>query len=66
MKVALKKKKLSTGKYSLFIEYYKGTILDENGKTKHNRELKYLIINPKNKSDKFKNKETQELAGKVS
>ena len=32
MKISLKKKKLNTGKYSLFIEYYKGTIIDENGK----------------------------------
>jgi len=51
MKISLKKKKLKTGKHSLFIEYYKGTIIDKNGKTKHNREFeylkKYLIIDPK-------------------
>ena len=69
MKITLKKKKLNTGKYSLFIEYYKGTIIDENGKTKHNREFEYLkeylIIEPKNKTEKLKNKETLELAEKI-
>ena len=42
MKITLKKKKLNTGKYNLFIEYYKGTIIDKNGKSKHNREFEYL------------------------
>ncbi len=69
MKITLKKKKLNTGKYSLFIEYYKGTILDENGKTKHNREFEYLkeylIIDPKSKKEKDSNKETLELAEKI-
>ncbi|WP_437824813.1 tyrosine-type recombinase/integrase [Tenacibaculum mesophilum] len=69
MKISLKKKKLKTGKYSLFIEYYKGTIIDKNGKTKHDREFEYLkeylIISPKTKSEKQKNKETLELAEKI-
>jgi integrase len=69
MKITLKKKKLNTGKYSLFIEYYKGTILDENGKTKHNREFEYLkeylIIDPKSKKEKDCNRETLELAEKI-
>lgn len=69
MKISLKKKKLKTGKYSLFIEYYKGTIIDKNGKTKHDREFEYLkeylIISPKTKSEKKKNKETLELAEKI-
>ena len=69
MKITLKKKKLNTGKYSLFIEYYKGTIIDKNGKSKHNREFEYLkqylIIDPKSKKEKEKNKETLELAKKI-
>lgn len=69
MKISLKKKKLNTGKYSLFIEYYKGTITDKDGKVKHNREFeylkKYLIIEPKNKIERNKNKETLELAEKI-
>lgn len=69
MKITLKKKKLNTGKYSLFIEYYKGTITDEKGKSKHNREFeylkKYLIIDPKSKKEKNDNKETLELAEKI-
>ncbi|WBX69694.1 site-specific integrase [Tenacibaculum dicentrarchi] len=69
MKISLKKKKLKTGKYSLFIEYYKGTVIDKNGKTKHDREFEYLkqylIIEPKSKTDKLENKETQGLAEKI-
>lgn len=69
MKITLKKKKLSTGKYSLFIEYYKGTIIGENGKSKHNREFEYLkeylIIDPKSKKEKDDNKTTLELAEKI-
>lgn len=65
MKITLKKKKLNTGKYSLFIEYYKGTTLDANGKTKHNRDFEYLkqylIIDPKNKDEKKANKDTLKL-----
>ncbi|WP_272149770.1 tyrosine-type recombinase/integrase [Tenacibaculum aiptasiae] len=69
MKISLKKKKLKTGKYSLFIEYYKGTIIDKNGKTKHDREFEYLkeylVIEPKTKAEKQKNKETLKLAEKI-
>ena len=69
MKISLKKKKLKTGKYSLFIEYYKGTVIDKNGKTKHDREFEYLkeylTIDPKTKAEKQKNKETLELAEKI-
>lgn len=69
MKISLKKKKLKTRKYSLFIEYYKGTIIDKNGKTKHDREFEYLkqylFIEPKNKTEKSENKQTLELAEKI-
>ncbi|MBS9774225.1 MAG: site-specific integrase [Tenacibaculum sp.] len=69
MKIALKKKKLKSGKYSLFIEYYNGTTIDNNGKTVHKRDFeylkKYLIINPTTKEEKQQNKETQKFAEKV-
>lgn len=31
-----------SGKLSLYIEYYKGSFKDSNGKLKHNREFEYL------------------------
>jgi len=69
MKINLKKKKLKTGKYSLYIEYYKGANIDANGKTKHNRDFEYLqqylIIEPKNRNEKIKNKETLEFAENI-
>ncbi len=62
MKIKLKKKKLASGKYSLYIEYYKGTIQDEDGKQTHNREFEYLreylFVNPKDSFEKNKNEET--------
>ncbi|WP_141879197.1 site-specific integrase [Gramella sp. Hel_I_59] len=62
MKINLRKKKLATGKYSLYIDYYKGKILDENGKSKNNREFEYLkeylIIHPKSAFEKKQNEET--------
>ncbi|WP_455508598.1 hypothetical protein [Butyricimonas paravirosa] len=42
MKITLKKKKLTTGKFSLYIEYYKGKIVDAEGNVKHNRDFEYL------------------------
>jgi integrase len=62
MKINLRKKKLTTGKYSLYIDYYKGKITDENGKSKNNREFEYLkeylFISPKTPSEKKENEET--------
>lgn len=37
MKITLKKKKLTNGKLSLYIKYYKGKVVDIKGETKHNR-----------------------------
>jgi len=69
MKIQLKKKKLTSGKYSLFIEYYKGYHIDENGKTKHHREFEYLkryvFPNPKSLEEKNKNKENLLFAEQV-
>ncbi|WP_026838922.1 site-specific integrase [Gillisia sp. JM1] len=62
MKINLRKKKLTTGKYSLYIDYYKGKITDESGKSKNNREFEYLreylYISPKTPSEKRENEET--------
>ena len=58
MKIKLKKKKLKTGKYSLYIEYYKGFIQNDKGKIEHNREFEYLkeylIIEPKTTKERKK------------
>lgn len=62
MKIKLKKKKLATGRYSLYIEYYKGKVRDIDGKQTHKREFEYLKeylhINPKNVSERKENEET--------
>ena len=42
MKVHLRKKKLKSGKTSLYIEYYKGHKTTAEGKIKHLREFEYL------------------------
>ncbi|MGV8963340.1 MAG: tyrosine-type recombinase/integrase [Candidatus Saccharimonadaceae bacterium] len=61
MKIALKEKKLKNGMSSLYIESYKGSSTDENGKRIHLREFKYLNLyqypNPKTASEKKNNKE---------
>jgi len=69
MKISLKKKKLASGKLSLYIEYYKGKVVDADGKTKHNRDFEYLKLylheNPKTTREKQENKETQQLAENI-
>jgi len=51
MKIALKERKLSSGKISLVIEYYKGSEVSKDGKRKHIRDFEnlkiYLHDNPK-------------------
>ena len=42
MKITLRKKKLTTGRYSLYIEYYKGSSQNDQGKTEHARQFEYL------------------------
>ncbi|MCX2679336.1 hypothetical protein OOZ15_05220 [Galbibacter sp. EGI 63066] len=37
MRISLKKKKLKSGKYSLYLEYYKGLYIDPNGTKKQNQ-----------------------------
>ncbi|RXG21255.1 site-specific integrase [Leeuwenhoekiella marinoflava] len=62
MVIKLKKKKLTSGKYSLYIEYYKGKTRDANGKQIHSREFEYLkqylYMSPKNALEKRENEET--------
>tara|TARA_R110000751_G_scaffold274121_1_gene374995 strand:+ start:1334 stop:2479 length:1146 start_codon:yes stop_codon:yes gene_type:complete len=69
MIIKLKKKKLASGKYSLYIEYYKGNVRDDEGKQIHSREFEYLkqylYINPKNALEKKANEETQLRAEQI-
>ena len=69
MKISLKKKKLSSGKLSLYIEYYKGSYIDTNGTKKHNRDFEYLKMylhgDPKSREEKKENKETLSLAENI-
>ena len=69
MKITLRKKKLTTGRYSLYIEYYKGSIQNEQGKTEHLRHFEYLkeylIIDPETPQEKKANKETQTKAEQI-
>ena len=69
MKISLKKKKLKSGKFSLYIEYYKGSNIDQNGLQKHNREFEYLKLYlhepPSTAKEKKENKETLELAENI-
>lgn len=69
MKISLKKKKLASGKFSLYIEYYKGSYIDNNGTKKHNRDFEYLKMylhdDPKSRDEKKENKETLSLAENI-
>ncbi len=69
MKIHLRKKKLKSGKTSLYIEYYKGYRTTSEGKIKHIREFEYLelylVTNPKTTNEKKKNKEQLELADQI-
>ncbi|MGV0923971.1 site-specific integrase [Empedobacter tilapiae] len=72
MKISLKQKKLNSGKISLYLEYYKGSKINDNGKEIHNREFEYLgkeigylLSNPLNAIEKKNNKEILELAENI-
>ncbi|MCT3921695.1 site-specific integrase [Elizabethkingia anophelis] len=69
MKITLKRKNLKDGQISLYIEYYKGSTIDLNGKRTHLREFEYLKLylnaEPKNAKEKKENKETLELAENI-
>lgn len=69
MKVHLRKKKLKSGKTSLYLEFYRGYETDQDGKIKHQREFEYLelylITSPRTAAEKKKNKEQLALAEKI-
>lgn len=69
MKITLKQKRLKDGLISLYIEYYKGSSLDVNGKRTHLRDFEYLKLylfpSPKDRNEKQKNKESLILAENI-
>ena len=69
MKITIKNKKIKHDKYSLYIEYYKGSQLDKNGKRIHIRDFEYLKLylhqNPKNATEKKEKKESEINAEKI-
>ena len=69
IKAHLRKKKLKTGKLSLYIEYYNGILTLANGKIKHLRDYEYLQLYlmqvPKTVDERKKNKEQLELAEQI-
>ena len=69
MKIHLKQKKLKSGKTSLYIEFYKGYMTNEEGKIKHNRDFEYLELylttDPKSASERKENNEQLELANQI-
>lgn len=69
MKISLKKKKLKDGKQSLYLEFYNGSYINNEGVKKHNRTFEYLKLyileSPKTLKEKKTNKETLELAEQI-
>ncbi|MGM7550547.1 tyrosine-type recombinase/integrase [Myroides odoratimimus] len=69
MKITLRERLLPSGKINLSIEYYKGTILQPNGKRKTVRDYEnlklFLHSEPKNPSERKENKETLALAKQI-
>ena len=73
LKISLKQKKLNSGKISLYLEYYKGSKIDDNGKEIHNREFEYLgkeigylLSNPLNAIEKKEWDEFEQVIHGVS
>lgn len=70
MKVHLRQRKQTKkGQISLYLEYYKGTVKSDDGKTKAVRDYEYLDLylkdNPQTKQERQINKETLELAKSI-
>lgn len=70
MKVHLRQRKQTkSGKISLYLEYYKGTVKAEDGKTKAVRDYEYLELylkdNPQTKQERQINNDTLELAKSI-
>lgn len=69
MKISIVQRKLKDGRTSLSIEFYRGSVIDGEGKRKHLRNFEnldcYLISEPKTAKEKKENKETLEFAASV-
>ena len=69
MKISLKQKTLKDGRISLYIEYYKGSSTNLEGKRIHLRDFEYLKMylysEPKSTKERNENKETLALADNV-
>ena len=69
MNITLKKKKLKNGKFSLYLEYYKGSTLNLDGKRIHLRDFEYLKLypnqDPKTAAEKKENKEIDTLSEQI-
>ena len=65
MKIILRKKKLKNNKESLYLEFYKGSVITPEGKRKFLRTFEYLELYLDESSSKQKNKETLELAESI-
>jgi len=69
MIINLKRKKLKSGKSSLYLEFYGGSRKDKNGTKKHVRSFEYLKLyvfdKPQNAEQQRKNKETLKLAESI-
>ena len=70
MTITLRERKQGkSNKIALYLDIYKGTKIDKNGKTKYLREYEflnlYLIANPKTDEDKTQNKDIKQLAKNI-
>ena len=69
MIISLKRKKLKSGKSSLYLEFYGGSRKDKNGTKKHVRSFEYLKLyvydKPQNAEQQRKNKEALKLAESI-
>ncbi|CAH0335484.1 Tyrosine recombinase XerC [Flavobacterium sp. CECT 9288] len=69
MNITLKKKKLQNGKFSLYLEYYKGSTINMDGKRIHLRDFEYLKLyphqEPKTATEKKENKEIDTLSEQI-
>ncbi|WP_339656814.1 site-specific integrase [Flavobacterium frigidarium] len=69
MNITLKKKKLQNDKYSLYLEYYKGSTVNLEGKRVHLRDFEYLKLypyqDPKTANEKKENKEIDTLSEQI-
>jgi len=69
MQISLKERKLSNGTSSLYIEYYRGSVIENDGKRSHLRDYEnlqiYLVTSPVTAAERKKNKEQLQLANDI-